>query len=52
MAGTIRPTREAVNAVAEQIARGDANPQPFPPYITPYYREHPRLPASRRIWTL
>ena len=33
-----------VNAISEEIARGEANPQPFHPYVIPNYHEHPWLP--------
>ena len=33
-----------VNAISEEIARGEANPQPFHPYVVPNYHEHPWLP--------
>ena len=46
IAGTLRPVQEMVNAVSEEIARGEANPQPFHPYITPNYHEHPWLPRT------
>ena len=33
-----------VNVVSEAIARGEANPQPFFPYVTADYQQHPWLP--------
>ena len=44
LAGTLRPTQEMVNVVSEAIARGEANPQPFFPYVTADYQQHPWLP--------
>ena len=46
LAGTLRPTQEMVNFVSEQQARGEANPQPFAPYVIPSLTEHPWLPRS------
>ena len=46
IAGTLRPVQVMANAVSEEIARGEANPQPFHPYITPNYHEHPWLPRT------
>ena len=46
IAGTLRPTQEMVNAVSEEIARGESNPQPFHPYVIPNYHEHPWLPRN------
>ena len=44
LAGTLRPQQDMVNFVSEQLARGEANPQPFQPYIVPDYNAHPWLP--------
>ena len=44
IAGALRLVQEMVNAISEEIARGEANPQPFHPYIIPNYHERPRLP--------
>ena len=42
--GTLRPVQEMVNAISEEIARGESNPQPFHPYIIPNYHERPWSP--------
>ena len=42
--GTLRPAREMAGAISEEIARGEANPQPHRPYNIPNYRERPRSP--------
>ena len=44
ISGLLRPSQEMVNLVSEQIARGEANPQPFVPYVTADYHAHPWLP--------
>ena len=44
IAGTPRPAQEMVSAIAEDIARVAANPQPLHPYIIPNYPELPWLP--------
>ena len=44
LGGTLRPTQEMVNVVSEAIARGEANPQPFMPFVTADYQQHPWLP--------
>ena len=35
-----------VNIISEEIARGEANPQPFAPYVAPNFHEHPWLPRQ------
>ena len=44
ISGTLRPVQEMISAVSEEIARGEADPQPFHPYIVPNYMERPWLP--------
>ena len=44
LAGTLRPTQEMVNLVSEDIARGEANPQPYFPFATADYHQHPWMP--------
>ena len=44
LAGSLRPTQEMVNLLSEQIARGEADPQPFFPYVTADYHQNPWLP--------
>ena len=39
--GTLRPTQEMVNLISEDIARGEANPQPFAPFVAADYRQRP-----------
>ena len=46
ISGTLRPVQEMVNAISEEIARGEANPQSFHPYVIPNYHEHPWLPRN------
>ena len=41
LAGALRPTQEMVNLISEDIARGEANPQPFIPYVSADYHLHP-----------
>ena len=38
-----KPTQEMVSAISDELARGDANPQPPHPYIAPGYTRRPWL---------
>ena len=46
LSGTLKPVQEMVNWVSEQLARGEANPQPYHPYLVPNYHDHPWLPRA------
>ena len=35
MAGSLRPSQDMANVAIELISRGEANPQPYHPYIAP-----------------
>ena len=40
----LQPTQEMVNEVSEALAKAEAFPPPYKPYITPDYTAHPWMP--------